>query len=92
MLVRCFGCCCLRCWSENWRFLFNFKRAAVAWPAGDCPLAKTIDGWECDHHAMLVEPLGNLAVCPMLAAQRKDGFAVRFQFAARFARAFVFGC
>jgi hypothetical protein len=27
----------------------------------------------------------------MLAAQRKDGFAVRFQFAARPARAFVFG-
>jgi hypothetical protein len=27
----------------------------------------------------------------MFAAQRKDGFAVRFQFAARPARAFVFG-
>ncbi len=83
--------CCLQFWSENWCGLFNFKRAGVAWPAGDCPLAKTINGWGRDRHAMLVEPFGNLAVSPMLATQRKDGFAVRFQFAARPARAFIFG-
>jgi hypothetical protein len=40
---------------------------------------------------MLIEPLGDLAVSPMFAAQREDGFTVRFQFAARSARAFVFG-
>ena len=40
---------------------------------------------------MLVEPLGDLAISPVLAAQGEDGFAVRFQFAARSARRFVFG-
>ena len=49
---------------------FNgWKRTAAAWPAGDCPFAETINGCECDRHAMLVEPFGDLAVSPMFAAQ-----------------------
>jgi hypothetical protein len=40
---------------------------------------------------MLIEPLGDLAIAPMLAAQREDGFAVRFELAARPARHFIFG-
>ena len=44
-----------------------------------------------DGHAMLIEPLRDLLVSPMLAAQRKDGFAVRFQFAARPALLLGFG-
>lgn len=43
-----------------------------------------------DGHAMFVEPFGNLAVTPMLAAQGEDGFAVRLQFAARPALALGF--
>ena len=91
MLVRCFVCCWLWCWSENRCGLFNFKRAAVAWPAGDCPLTKTMNRAQGDFYTMLIEPLRDLPVSPVFAAQRKDGFAVRFQFAARPARWFNFG-
>jgi hypothetical protein len=44
-----------------------------------------------DFYTMLIEPLRDLFVRPVLAPQCENRFAVRFQFAARFARAFVFG-
>jgi hypothetical protein len=50
-----------------------------------------MDGAQGDFDAMLIEPLGDLPVRPVLAAQRKDGFAVRFQLAACPARSFVLG-
>jgi len=70
--------CWLWFWNENRFFLFNFKRIIVARSAGNRPLAKTINGSECRLDAALIEPCGDLFVSPMLAAQRKDGLAVRF--------------
>ncbi len=78
--------CWLWFWNKNRCGLFNFKRAAVARSACDCPLAKTINRCERRLDAARIEPCGNLAVCPMLAAQRENNFTVRFQFAARPAR------
>jgi len=54
-------------WFRN-RFL-DWKRTVAAWPAGNCPLAETINGWERDPDSLLVEPRTNLAVSPMLATQ-----------------------
>jgi len=90
LLHRRFIVCCLRCWSENRLFRFNFKRGLAARAAGNRPLAKAVNGRERSRDAALIEPDGDLAVCPMLAAQREDGFAVRFELAARPARHFVF--
>ena len=90
LLHRRFIVCCLLCWSENRLFRFNFKRGLVARAAGNCPLAKAIYGRERGRDAALIEPVGNLAVSPMLAPQGEDGFAVRFELAARPARHFVF--
>jgi len=81
----------LQCGNENWFFFREFKWAGVARSAGNCPLAETMHRTQGDLDAMLIEPLGNLAMSPMLAAQSKDGFAVRFQFAARPAFALGFG-
>ncbi len=80
----------LRCWDENWFFFSGFRHAG-AWPAGEASLAESKDGWRCNRDAALIEPLGNLAITPMFAAQREDGFAVRFELAARPARHFIFG-
>ena len=74
----------LLCGNESWFFVGEFQRTATAArSSGDGPFAETIDGWECNRHAVFVEPLGNLAISPMFAAQRENGFAVRLQFAAR---------
>ena len=83
--------CCLWFWNENRFFLFNFKRIIVARSAGNRPLAETMHRTQGDGDAMLIEPLGDLFVSPMLAAQSKNGFAVRFQFAARPAFLLGFG-
>ncbi len=81
----------LRFWNENWLFFGVFRRVATAasWPAADGPFAEPIDRWRRDRHAMLIEPFGNLAISPMLAAQGENGFAVRFQFTAGPALLFV---
>ena len=62
----------------------------VAWPAGDAALAKAMHGAQGDFHAALIKPIGNLPVRPMFAPQFKDRLAMRFQFAARPPRNFVF--
>ena len=82
----------LWCGSENWFFVGDFQRAAAAArSAGDCSLAETMNRTQGDLDAMFVEPFGNLAMTPMLAAQGEDGFAMRLQFAARPALALGFG-
>ena len=73
----------LRCGNENRFFLRAIERSVAARSAGDCPLAETMNRTQGDLNAMFVEPFGNLAMTPMLAAQGKDGFTMRFQFAAR---------
>jgi len=81
------------------RGLLNGERFALqsvgcrvgAGSAGDGPLAISVYGTECDGDAMLIEPLGDLAVSPVLAAQCEDGFTMRLQLAARSALRFVFG-
>jgi hypothetical protein len=49
-------------------------------------------GTECDGDATLVQPFGYLAVSPVFPAQGEDGFAMRFQPAARSALLLGFGC
>lgn len=77
-------------WNGKRFALHRLKRAAG--PAGDCPLAESVHGTERNGDAMLIEPFGNLAVGPVFAAQGEDGFAMRFQSAARSALLFGFGC
>ncbi len=82
----------LRCGNENWFFVGDFQRAAAAArSAGDCPLAEPMDGTQGDLDAMFVEPFGNLAMTPMLAAQGEDRLTMRLQFAARPALLLGFG-
>ena len=83
-------CCCL--WNGERLALHILKGINIAWPAGDCPLAKAMDRTERDGDAMLVEPFGDFAVSPMLAAQGEDGFAMWLKFAARSALRLGFGC
>ena len=63
----------------------------IAWPAGDCPRAVSMHGTEGYGDTVFVEPPGDFAVSPMLAAQGEDGFAMRLQFAARSALLLGFG-
>ena len=51
-----------------------------------------MNGTERDRDTVLIEPFGNLAVRPVLAAQSEDGFPVRLQFAGRSMLRFCFGC
>jgi hypothetical protein len=83
--------CWLWFWNENRFFRFNFQRTAIAWTAGDGPLAKAINGRERRLDTTLIEPGGDLGVSPMLAAQRENDFTMRFQSTARPARGFNFG-
>ena len=77
-------------WNEIWFVHGWVGRNRGAWTTGNSPLTKAINGCERGRDAALVEPVGNLAVSPMLTAQSEYGFAVRFQFAARPARRFIF--
>ena len=51
-----------------------------------------MNGTERDRDTVLIQPFGNLAVRPVLAAQSEDGFPVRLQFAGRSMLRFCFGC
>ena len=88
---RWFGWMWLRCGNENWFFLRDFERTVAARSPGNCPLAETMNRTQGDLDVMFVEPFGNLAMTPMLAAQGKDGFTMRLQFAARPALLLGFG-
>ena len=83
-----------RWWRTRERFfaLHNLKRIGIARPASNCPLAETVNGTEGDSDAALVEPFGNLAIRPVLAAQSENSFTVRLQFAGRSVLRFCFGC
>jgi len=78
--------------------MWNRERFALhrlkptAGPAGDCPLAEAMHRTERYGDAMLIEPFGDLAVSPVFAAQSEDGFAMRFQSAARSALLLGLGC
>ena len=72
--------------------LQSLKWIGIAWPAGDCPPAEPVNRTQCDGDAMLIQPLGDFSVRPMLAAQGEDRFKVRLQFAARSALLFGIGC
>ena len=74
-------CCCLR--KRERLVLQRSRRFAGAWPTGNRPLAKPLHGTERDGDTALIEPLGDGAVSPVLAAQGEDGFTVRFEPAAR---------
>ena len=80
-------------WTQEQFFaLHSLKRIDITRPAGNCPLAETVDGTERDSDAALVEPFGNLAIRPVLAAQSENGFTVRLQFAGRSMLRLRFGC
>ena len=83
-----------RRWWTRERFfaLLNLKRIGIARPAGNCPLAETVNGTERDRDTVLAEPFGDLAVGPVLAAQSENGFPVRLEFAGRSVLRFCFGC
>ena len=72
--------------------LQSLKRVAAAGPAGHCPLAKAMYGTQRDGNAMLVEPLGDFSISPVLAPQRENRIAMWFKFAPRSALLFGFGC